>query len=572
LYISYNIPFKTNKFLIAQIGMMILLVLLITSGCGAQATAIDITNIAADTVKKVSDDTNDTVNKSVDKAINSLDITSADWQKVGRELQQNLNKDAIDRIDQTSKEAKDRIDQTSKEAGNRLDQASKEAKDRIDQVSKESKERIDQISRETNLLLNRGIAQTGSEIRCDADFMRVRIKQGLEEIKNVLILKKAAAALRPSFCQVVPRELDLRIEPQNRPANVEFYGYDFFDDRYVSSNKSPLIKASLKGSNGSTNEDMTRYLALTSHYLLTFKIAEFQTDFYCKNKDQKIVLETLDGKFLGELNIICPVAPTPTPTPTVTPTPSPTPTPVPLPDLTIINYQVNPLNLQVGQLVSAKVLIKNQGAGPAGAFIVTWIVNPSNGSRQDKNIPGGLSAGQELWVDFVPQSYNQPGNVDVSFTLDPNNKIQEINEGNNNTAPIRLTIRPQPPPPDMFVKVIGNVELFVHDDDTFGSDEKLCRGDINLRLRYSPVIENRSWELVCKTDDGYGQIFVTIKSLPNGFVEINGNIIIDMDGSGQKKQPIYFTVSNQTAPSTVTTSDGDGSYSTARFFNMRLER
>ena len=72
---------------------------------------------------------------------------------------------------------------------------------------------------------SRTVAQTGVEFRCDADFLRTRVRQSLLRIK-AKFLGQSVPAAEPSLCQVVPVAVDRTLVPA-RLKHIEFYGYDF---------------------------------------------------------------------------------------------------------------------------------------------------------------------------------------------------------------------------------------------------------------------------------------------------------------------------------------------------------
>ncbi len=81
------------------------------------------------------------------------------------------------------------------------------------------------ITNEVTNLLNRGIAASGAEVRCNVDFFRNRMKQGLQRIK-AKFLETDLPPLEPQLCSVVPLAIDMSL-PANRRNKIEFYGYDF---------------------------------------------------------------------------------------------------------------------------------------------------------------------------------------------------------------------------------------------------------------------------------------------------------------------------------------------------------
>ena len=81
------------------------------------------------------------------------------------------------------------------------------------------------VTNEVTNLLNRGIAATGAEFRCNVDFLRNRMRQELQRIK-AKFLGAEIPPLEPELCNVVPLAIDMALAP-NRRNKIEFYGYDF---------------------------------------------------------------------------------------------------------------------------------------------------------------------------------------------------------------------------------------------------------------------------------------------------------------------------------------------------------
>ena len=119
-----------------------------------------------------------TVENSLNDSIDSLNNASSDWQSILQDLQEKLPKEVQSTI---------RI-----EVGN---------------------------------LVSRSISQSGVELRCNADFLRNRMRQSLEHILAKFLGTKTRK-LEPAICQVVPITVD-RSQVPARIKQIEFYGYDF---------------------------------------------------------------------------------------------------------------------------------------------------------------------------------------------------------------------------------------------------------------------------------------------------------------------------------------------------------
>lgn len=534
---------------------------------------VDVAKMATDTADKIAKETRESLERSIDKATTSIDTNSADWQTTLKQLQDDVNRNAKDRIDQISKEGQAAIDKADKSAEERIKQAAKEAQVTIDKASKEAKDLTDQVAREANLLMGRGIAQTGTEIRCNADFIGKRMNQRLKELKEKLLFKKGDVTLNPAFCQVVPDVLDLRVAPNSRPANIQFFGYDFFDDQLQSNKNTPLIKVSLRNKSGGQSEDMSHLMALTTHYLLTFKIAELRVESLCDlsvSKDRQIVIETLNGTQLGELNVVCPLPPTPTPTPVPTKIPTATPTPIPPPDLYIVDWQISNRGPYQNDQVSVRALIRNGGVGATGNFKISLYY--ASGRPPQVRELAGLAGNSETWVDFAPISYGDLGVKDVSVFVDEDNRVAESDEGNNKTGVVQITVRPIPP---RNLAIVANlVEHFHYDDDSPQSpDTKLCRISINLpNVEYFPTPRSRQWSNDCSADDGFTRVSLTFTAQPDGNVRAQGTLFVNCDGGlGQIPIDFLITPNTQTTPA-YRVEDGKGGYAAVRFFDIRVIR
>lgn len=116
------------------------------------------------------------------------------------------------------------------------------------------------IRNEVSNMLARAIAATGSEFRCDLDFVRDRIKQDLLRIKASL-LNQPVPDKEPVLCTVNPLAVDATLIPDRLPW-IEFYGYDF---------DTTPIKVLLQ--NGTQLIDVSSHLSIPSHYHMTLNLA-----------------------------------------------------------------------------------------------------------------------------------------------------------------------------------------------------------------------------------------------------------------------------------------------------------
>ena len=128
-----------------------------------------------------------------------------------------------------------------------------------DTITKLTSDTQSTIRNELNAILQRGIAATGSEFRCNADFIGQRVRQSIERIVARLT-GKTPAAIVPGICQVVPLAIDRALVP-GRLNVVEFYGYDF---------DQATVTATLLNKTGSIN--VSTKLDKPTHYHMTLNL------------------------------------------------------------------------------------------------------------------------------------------------------------------------------------------------------------------------------------------------------------------------------------------------------------
>lgn len=178
------------------LGMALLVVL----GCGAQKRAEDALQKATDEAVR-----------AINEAIDGLQNTSADWQRVLQELEGKLNS----------------------------------------QLQSD-------IRNEVSNLISRTIAQSGSEFRCDADFINKRLQEDLIAIK-AKIFKQTVPPPMPAMCNVVPIALDASVVP-DRVKQLEFYGYNF---DHIDNLKVVLVNSD------DSSKDVTSSLNRPTPYAMT---------------------------------------------------------------------------------------------------------------------------------------------------------------------------------------------------------------------------------------------------------------------------------------------------------------
>ena len=160
---------------------------------------------------KVSDIAGDTV-ATLDNAIDALDRNSSSWQAVLQDTTSKLTKDAQSTV-----------------------------------------------RNEVSDLLNRSVAATGDELRCNMDFIGTRVRQALARIRARL-MHQAVPLVEPALCHVVPAAVDMALDPGRRN-KLEFFGYDF---------DTTPIKVTLHDT--SRTQDVSAELDRLTHYHMTLNL------------------------------------------------------------------------------------------------------------------------------------------------------------------------------------------------------------------------------------------------------------------------------------------------------------
>ncbi len=163
-------------------------------------------------------------------------------------------------------------------------------------------------ARDIDSIAARGIAQGGTEFRCNADFIGARVKEDLRRLADRLRGRTPQPA-EPIVCQVLfspGQEGSYALNMAARPNEVSFYGYNF---DITSPN---AIELALRHSGGEAS--LMSWTAQPTHYLISFSIAS-SGNTLCNKQNRKIVLK-FGARELYSLNVVpasCPPAPTPLP-------------------------------------------------------------------------------------------------------------------------------------------------------------------------------------------------------------------------------------------------------------------
>jgi hypothetical protein len=219
------------------LSVLVFLVLYFLVGCGA----VDkIVNFGTDT-------RTETIN-ALNDAISALQSQSADWQQVLKDTQSKLTKDAQSTL-----------------------------------------------RTEISDLISRTVAQGGVELRCDADFIRERIREELVRLK-AKYLGQPQPVVDPAFCQVVPLAVDRELVP-DRLKQVEFYGYNF--------PQAEGLGVFLEGAGGQRT-NVTNKLDKPTTYAMTLKFGG--NGVQLDNSSARLVLEW-GGKQVSSIAVIQPTTP-----------------------------------------------------------------------------------------------------------------------------------------------------------------------------------------------------------------------------------------------------------------------
>jgi hypothetical protein len=132
------------------------------------------------------------------------------------------------------------------------------------QLNKDTSALAKQVLNDINATLQRTVATTGTEIRCDVDFVSNRVRSQLENISRGL-RGIAKLDLPPAICQVVPTHIDLRLPPEHVGV-FEIYGYDF------PANSADL-RVKIRDVNHSETDVTNKALQVPHHYLATLNLS-----------------------------------------------------------------------------------------------------------------------------------------------------------------------------------------------------------------------------------------------------------------------------------------------------------
>lgn len=162
--------------------------------------------------------------------------------------------------------------------------------DAMDQLSDEAQSTI---RNEISNVLNRGIAAVSLNVRCDVDFLRLRVRQDLMRIRARLL--GGEVEIQPVFCDIVPAAIDMSLEP-NRRNLLEFFGFDF--------DAEPSMQIFLMS--GGSLVDVSNHLDRPSHYHMTLNLGS--TGVALSSSSQRLIVRWEDSD-LSSIAVLQPFIP-----------------------------------------------------------------------------------------------------------------------------------------------------------------------------------------------------------------------------------------------------------------------
>jgi hypothetical protein len=139
-------------------------------------------------------------------------------------------------------------------------------------------------------LLERGIAATGSEFRCDMDFLRLRVREDLERIRHKHFGGPEPTPRRPYLCMAVPLIVDMNLDAWRRN-RLEFYGFDL--------DTMPISAFVEDKDTNMTN--VTRFLNIVTHYHMTLNLGGEAVGL---NDDHRKILLFWDNSLQSAVSVI----------------------------------------------------------------------------------------------------------------------------------------------------------------------------------------------------------------------------------------------------------------------------
>lgn len=149
------------------------------------------------------------------------------------------------------------------------------------------------VRNEVSDLLSRSVAATGTELRCNVDFIGSRVRQALSRIRARL-LHQSVPPVEPALCSVVPPAIDMALDTSRRN-KLEFFGYDF---------DTTPIKVLLHSKSGAT--DVSSKLDRLTHYHMTLNLGSNGVPL--SNASDRLTLEW-ENRPISSIAVIQPSTP-----------------------------------------------------------------------------------------------------------------------------------------------------------------------------------------------------------------------------------------------------------------------
>ncbi len=121
------------------------------------------------------------------------------------------------------------------------------------------------LANEVQSVLNRGIATTSAEFRCDVKFLGDELAEALQVIL-ARFHGNTPPPPPPHFCTVDPDSIDLRLTPDRRPATLNVYGFNF-----TSNN----ISLAVVDQDGSRNTPAAGIFTVPTEFKATLNIVNY---------------------------------------------------------------------------------------------------------------------------------------------------------------------------------------------------------------------------------------------------------------------------------------------------------
>lgn len=131
-------------------------------------------------------------------------------------------------------------------------------------------------------LLVRTIAASGTEFRCDMDFLRIRLREDLERIRNDLLGLDTQEPKNPVLCAAVPTAVDLNAE-EFRRNRIDYYGFNL---------DGTSISAAIVNRFGS-RRNVSQHLHIITNYQMTLNLA---TAAVALGEDDRAIVLSWNGE------------------------------------------------------------------------------------------------------------------------------------------------------------------------------------------------------------------------------------------------------------------------------------